>query len=108
MKYKKEVYRSLALIMQFGINMIVPILLCTFLGVFLDRLFDTSFITVILFFLGAIAGFRNIYIFAKSIYDKPYKGQYSSYDDPPAIGGGPADRKRNGQEAEDDRSAKEE
>ena len=47
--------------------MIVPILLCTFAGIFLDRLLGTSFIVIILFFLGAMAGFRNIYIFAKNI-----------------------------------------
>ena len=46
--------------------MLVPILLCTFLGIFLDRIFHTSFIVILLFFLGAFAGFRNIYIFAKS------------------------------------------
>ena len=46
--------------------MIVPILLCTFAGIFLDRLFSTSFIVIILFFLGAMAGFRNIYVFAKN------------------------------------------
>lgn len=47
--------------------MIVPILLCTFAGIFLDRLFSTSFIVIILFFLGALAGFRNIYIFARDM-----------------------------------------
>ena len=46
--------------------MIVPILLCTFVGIFLDRLLSTSFIVIILFFVGALAGFRNIYIFAKN------------------------------------------
>lgn len=45
--------------------MIVPIFLCTFLGIFLDRVFHTSFIVVVLFFLGAFAGFRNIYLFAQ-------------------------------------------
>lgn len=47
--------------------MIVPILLCTFAGIFLDRFFSTSFIVVIMFFLGAAAGFRNIYVFAKDM-----------------------------------------
>lgn len=47
--------------------MIVPILLCTFVGIFLDRLLSTSFIVIILFFLGAMAGFRNIYIFARDM-----------------------------------------
>lgn len=65
MKYQKEVFRSMTMVLQFGINMLVPILLCTFLGIFLDRLFHTSFIVIIMFFLGAAAGFRNIVIAAK-------------------------------------------
>ena len=56
--------------LQFGINMIVPILLCTFAGIFLDRLFSTSFIVIIMFFLGAMAGFRNIFVFAKNMNKK--------------------------------------
>jgi len=83
-KYKNSVYRSLAMITQFGINMLVPIFLCTFLGIFLDKKLGTSFIVIILFFLGAAAGFRNIMRFAKQIYDKPSEGQYSSYDNTPA------------------------
>ena len=70
MKYQKEVFHSFALVLQFGINMIVPILLCTFAGIFLDRLFSTSFIVVIMFFLGAMAGFRNIFVFAKNMNKK--------------------------------------
>lgn len=61
MRYQKEVFRSFTMVIQFGINMIVPILLCTFLGIFLDRLLGTSFIVIILFFMGALAGFTNIF-----------------------------------------------
>ena len=50
--------------------MIVPILLCTFAGIFLDRLFSTSFIVIIMFFLGAAAGFRNIFVLAKNMSSK--------------------------------------
>lgn len=67
-KYNRSVYRSLAVITQFGINMLVPIFLCSFLGIYLDKKFGTSYIMIILFFLGALAGFRNIYIVAKRIY----------------------------------------
>lgn len=77
-KYNKEVYQSLAQITQFSINMIVPIVLCTFLGIFLDKKLGTSFIVVIMFFLGAMAGARNIYISAKGIYDKD---RFESKDD---------------------------
>ena len=48
-KYGKSVYHALTMITQFGINMLVPIFLCSFLGIYL-------------------AGFRNVYIFAKRIY----------------------------------------
>ena len=67
LKYRKEVFRSFSLVFQFGINMIVPILLCTFVGIVLDRYFSTSFIVIIMFFLGALAGFRNIFVFARNM-----------------------------------------
>lgn len=70
MKYKKSVYQSITLITQFSINMMVPIFICTFLGIWLDKKFSTGFWVIVLFFLGALAGFRNIYIAAKQIYDK--------------------------------------
>lgn len=68
-KYKKSVYQSLALITQFGINMLVPIFLCSFAGMFLDNQFGTAYWFVLLFFVGALAGFRNIFILAKKIYE---------------------------------------
>ncbi len=74
-KYKKSVYQSLAVISQFGINMFVPIFLCSFAGLFLDRKLGTAFWFVLLFFVGALAGFRNIYILAKKIYEGDDKGE---------------------------------
>lgn len=70
MKYNRSVFQSLTMVMQFGINMLVPILLCVFIGIWLDRIFNTSFIVIIMFFMGALAGFRNVYIFAKKIYSR--------------------------------------
>lgn len=68
MKYKKSVYRSLTLITQFGINMLVPIFLCAMAGVYIGRKFSIEWITIPLFAIGALAGFRNIFIMAKRIY----------------------------------------
>lgn len=68
-KYNRSVYRSLVLITQFGINMLVPIFICTFLGIWLDKKLGTSYLMILLFFAGALAGFRNIYIQAKRVYD---------------------------------------
>lgn len=70
MKYRKNVYQSIAMITQFGINMIVPILLCTLLGVYIGRKFDMMMIVIPLFIMGALAGFRNVYIMAKKIFEQ--------------------------------------
>ena len=68
MKYHKTVYQSLAMITQFGLTMLVPILLCSFLGWYLDEKLQTSWLFVALFFIGALAGFRNIFILSKKIF----------------------------------------
>lgn len=73
-KYDKSVYRSFALITQFGINMLVPIGMLTALGIWLDGKFGTTYWTIILFFVGAVAGGQNIYRMAKAIYAPERKG----------------------------------
>ncbi len=70
MRYKKSVYQSLVLVTQFGINMLVPLLLCSLAGVYIGKRFDIEWIVIPLFFLGALAGFRNIHIMAKKIYQQ--------------------------------------
>ena len=70
MKYKKNVYQSFAMVMQFGINMIVPILMCTMFGVYIGKKFDMLCIVAPLFVIGALAGFRNIYVMAKKIFEQ--------------------------------------
>lgn len=66
MKYKKEVFRSLALITQLGIHVMVPVFMCIFIGWLIDRKFGTS--TILLFLiLGILAGGRNAYMLAKGV-----------------------------------------
>ncbi|MBR0147593.1 MAG: AtpZ/AtpI family protein [Lachnospiraceae bacterium] len=67
-KDNKSVLKALTMVSQFGINMVVPIVICVFIGIKADQFFHTSFIVIILFFLGAAAGFRNIFIMSKDIY----------------------------------------
>lgn len=64
-KERQSTIRMLTLITQFGINMLVPIFLCFFVGYYLDKKLGTSYLMIIFFFIGALAGFRNIYIFAR-------------------------------------------
>lgn len=70
MKYNRSVYQSLAMIGQFGINILVPVLACSFFGGFLDEKLGTSCFFIILFFVGAVAGFWNIYRFSRRIFEK--------------------------------------
>lgn len=65
MNHDKSVMQTLALISQFGINMLVPIFLCSFVGIWLDDKLGTDFIMIILFFVGAVAGGYNVYRMSK-------------------------------------------
>lgn len=67
MKYRRSVYQSMTLVMQFGINMLVPIFLCLFLGKFIGDQLSMPALTIPFFLLGAAAGFRNIYVLAMKI-----------------------------------------
>jgi len=77
----KIVYYSLALIMQFGINMLVPICAMSALGIWLDRRFGTSFWMILLFFVGALAGAQNVYRMAKQVYSDSDAKQGGERDD---------------------------
>ena len=69
MKYRKEVFRSLSLITQLGINVMVPVFMCLFIGLLADKYLHTS-ITVWLMFLGILAGGRNAYILAEKVLEQ--------------------------------------
>jgi len=64
MKYKKSVYTTFAMISQVGISMVVPILLCTYAGVWLEGKFEFPF-TVIMIVVGVLAGVRNVVVMVK-------------------------------------------
>jgi len=53
---------------QFGINMLVPVFICSFLGMFLDKRLGTNFLVIVFFFVGALAGGVNVFRFARRIY----------------------------------------
>ena len=64
MNYKKSVYTTFAMISQVGISMVVPILLCTYAGVWLEGKYDFPF-TVIMIVVGVMAGVRNVVVLVK-------------------------------------------
>ena len=85
MKNRNKVYDSLILIMQFGINMIVPIFLCVGLGVFIYRRYGHPWLVILLFFLGAAAGFQNCYRMAQRLWQKKDTGKVKSDDALPEL-----------------------
>lgn len=64
MGYKKSVYKTFTLITQLGISMIVPVFLCTWLGVYLEEKYSVP-VTIPLIILGILAGGRNIYVLVR-------------------------------------------
>ncbi len=67
-KDNSQVFQSFAMVMQFGINMIVPILACTLFGAWLGEKVNISWLALPFFIVGALAGMRNVFVFARRIY----------------------------------------
>lgn len=66
MKYKKDVYHSLAMVTQIGISMLAPIVLCVAIGYWMDQKFGW-YTTVPLLILGILAGGRNTWILLQDV-----------------------------------------
>lgn len=64
-KGRREVRESLILILQIGINMLVPIFLCTLVGAYIGNRYNISYPALIGFVIGAVAGFNGVYKLVK-------------------------------------------
>lgn len=59
---RKTWIRGVTMITQLGIVMITPILICTFIGIFLDNTTKkTPLFTIIMMLIGVAAAFRNMF-----------------------------------------------
>ena len=76
-KYNRGVYQALTMIGQFGVNMLVPVFACSFLGMFLDRKLGTDFLVFVLFFVVAVSGGYKVYRFSRQIFEK--ESEQSAY-----------------------------
>lgn len=70
MSSNKDNFKILTFISQFAINMLVPIFLCSFAGYYIDEFMGTNVFFVVLFFVGAIAGGRNVFLLARKTYSR--------------------------------------
>lgn len=65
-KNKNEIIQALAMVMQLGLSMLAPVVLCAFVGSWLDNHFGWS-ITAVLLILGVMAGARNTWLLLKQL-----------------------------------------
>ena len=61
MKGQRSVIRALALVSQLSINMLVPVFLSLLIGMKLDALLGTGFLTLIMLLLGIMAALRSMF-----------------------------------------------
>ncbi|MCR5368748.1 Putative F0F1-ATPase subunit Ca2+/Mg2+ transporter [Eubacterium ruminantium] len=61
---RSRVAENLFLVLQIGISMLVPILLCTAIGYFIDKKYHTKWI-ILFIVLGVLSGFRSVYSLVK-------------------------------------------
>lgn len=67
---KNDWIKAFANISQIGINMFVTIMLCFFIGKWLDSKLGTNVLFLIIFtFLGVASAFRNLYVLVIKQYD---------------------------------------
>ncbi|MDY3918662.1 MAG: AtpZ/AtpI family protein [Candidatus Limivivens sp.] len=66
MKFDKDVMRNIAMVTQVGISMLAPIVLCVFIGYWLDESYGWS-VTLPLLILGLLAGMRNTWMLLKQL-----------------------------------------
>ncbi len=89
-KKNRDVAKALMLVTQLGVNMLVPIFLCLFIGQWLDKQFGTQFITIIFIFVGILTAYRNFYVVLKPMLkgkkekenEAFWKSQEESSDEP--------------------------
>lgn len=69
-KENRKLAKTLVLITQLGLNVLVTIFLCVWFGDFLDKRFGTGFWMIVFLLLGVLAAYRNAYMMTKSFYAK--------------------------------------
>ncbi|MBR4581585.1 MAG: AtpZ/AtpI family protein [Lachnospiraceae bacterium] len=56
-----KVLRKIAFLTQFGLTILIPTCLLFFFGYWLDGKLGTSFLSVLFFFIGALAGITGVW-----------------------------------------------
>lgn len=63
-----EIAKGLSMILQVGLNMMVPIGLCLLVGYKLDEWLSTGYLVFVFLFLGIAGGAKSVYDLTKRFY----------------------------------------
>ena len=63
-----KIVKILSFLSQFTLIMLIPTVGLFFLGLYLDKKFGTSFLAIILFFVGAAGGMTGVYKLVRSTF----------------------------------------
>jgi ATP synthase protein I len=62
----KKLFRMLAVLSTVGLTLVFATVIGLFIGLWLDKKFGTSpWLTAVFFLLGIVAGFRNLFVYAR-------------------------------------------
>lgn len=62
---RRMVVESFSMVLQFGLNMIIPIAMCMGIGIWIGEKYDMNWIAIPSFFIGALAGYTSIFKMVK-------------------------------------------
>ena len=77
---KKRIVYALTLVTQLGISMIVPIFLCTVIGIWIMEYVNNELIVLFAVLFGFIVAFSNVYIMVRSMYSKDKEKEDLEYE----------------------------
>ena len=61
MRDKHGIGQAIVMITQLSINMLVPVFMCLFIGIWLDKQLGTGWLTLVFLILGIMGGIRGVY-----------------------------------------------
>ena len=76
----REITESFSMVLQFGLNMIIPIAMCIALGVWIGDKYDMDWIVIPFFFVGALAGYNSIFRMVQKYLKKKGTGTKKEND----------------------------
>lgn len=79
-KNDKMVVESFSMVLQFGLNMIIPIAMCMALGIWIGDKYDMDWITIPFFFIGALAGYTSIFKMVRKFLKNPDRRTKKEHD----------------------------